>query len=93
MNRKEFFASQAQHMRAQAKLSKYGSILANCGGVASVITALMFIAEKDTDSAFASGMLGALLFYMGDMAWDSYTMSKKMAKKFQRKANPKQKTR
>ena len=93
MNRKEFFECQAKHMCTQAKMSKWGAILANCGGVASVITALMFIAEKDTDSAFASGMLGALLFYMGDMAWDSYTMSKKMAKKFQRKANPKQKTR
>ncbi|MBQ8041828.1 MAG: hypothetical protein IJ273_00695 [Alphaproteobacteria bacterium] len=93
MNKKEIFERQAKHMRTQAKISKWGAILANCGGVAAVVSALAFVAEKDTDSAFASGMLGALLFLMGDMAWDSYKMSQKTAKKFQRKATKQQKTR
>lgn len=93
MNKKEFFASQAKNMRTQAKISKWGAILANCGGIATVITALAFIAEKDTDNAFTSGMLGALLFLMGDMAWGSYKMSQKTAKKFHRKATRQQKTR
>lgn len=93
MNKKEFFECQAKHMRTQAKISKWGAILANCGGVAAVISALAFVAEKDTDSAFASGMLGALLFLMGDMAWDSYKMSQKTAKKLQRKVTKQQKTR
>ena len=93
MNKKEIFERQAKHMRTQAKMSKWGAILANCGGVAAVVSALAFVAEKDTDSAFVSGMLGALLFLMGDMAWDSSTMSKKMANKFHRKATRQQKTR
>ena len=93
MNKKEIFERQAKHMRTQAKISKWGAILANCGGVAAVISALAFVAEKDTDSAFASGMLGALLFLMGDMAWDSYKMSQKTAKKLQRKVTKQQKTR
>ena len=93
MAKKEFFECQANHMRTQAKMSKWGAILANCGGVAAVVSALAFVAEKDTDSVFASGMLGALLFLMGDMAWDSYAKSKKMAKKFQRKVTKQQKIR